>query len=135
MAAQPGGSDRFAKFLEPVFAREAGVLQRGRQEPLNWPPDKRKKSTPARLNMDLCSFRSARPWLGWGMAGPRLSQGGQRLRGTHRHAAPPVYDLLYNKYYVDEAYDYAFTGRRKVGDVRLGVMGAGRSRRHGSTRT
>ena len=40
-------------------------------------------------------------------------------------AAPPVYDLLYNKYYVDEAYDYAFTGRRKVGDVRLGVMGLG----------
>ena len=32
---------------------------------------------------------------------------------------------LLNKYYVDEAYDYAFTGRRKVGDVRLGVMGLG----------
>ena len=30
-----------------------------------------------------------------------------------------------NKYYVDEGYDYAFTGRRKVGDVRLGVMGLG----------
>ena len=33
--------------------------------------------------------------------------------------------MSYNKYYVDEAYDYAFTGRRKVGDVRLGVMGLG----------
>jgi NADH-quinone oxidoreductase subunit L len=32
---------------------------------------------------------------------------------------------LLNKYYVDEAYDYAFTGRRKVGDVRLGALGAG----------
>ena len=41
-------------------------------------------------------------------------------------AAPPVYNTLLNKYYVDEGYDYVFTGRRKVGDVRLGVMGAGR---------
>jgi NADH-quinone oxidoreductase subunit L len=36
-----------------------------------------------------------------------------------------VYDVLFNKYYVDEGYDYAFTGRRKVGDVRLGTMGLG----------
>ena len=40
-------------------------------------------------------------------------------------SAPPVYDVLLNKYYVDEAYDYAFTGRRKIGNVRLGTMGAG----------
>jgi len=40
-------------------------------------------------------------------------------------AAPPVYDTLLNKYYVDEGYDYVFTGRRRVGDVRLGVMGLG----------
>ena len=38
---------------------------------------------------------------------------------------PQIYQLLYNKWYVDEAYDYAFTGRRKVGDVRLGVLGLG----------
>jgi len=40
-------------------------------------------------------------------------------------AAPPVYDALLNKYYVDEGYDYVFTGRRKLGDVRLGVLGLG----------
>src|SRR5207302_4486313 len=39
--------------------------------------------------------------------------------------SPRAYDLLYNKYYVDEGYDYAFTGRRKLGDVRLGAMGLG----------
>jgi NADH-quinone oxidoreductase subunit L len=33
--------------------------------------------------------------------------------------------VLLNKYYVDEAYDYAFTGRRKVKGVRLGVLGLG----------
>ena len=42
-------------------------------------------------------------------------------------AAPPVYNTLLNKYYVDEGYDYVFTGRRKVGDVRLGRDGTGRS--------
>ena len=55
-------------------------------------------------------------------------------------AAPPAYNMLLNKYYVDEGYDYVFTGRRKVGDVRLGVMGLGEAsswfdshvdRRHG----
>ena len=30
-------------------------------------------------------------------------------------AAPPVYNTLLNKYYVDEGYDYVFTGRRKIG--------------------
>ena len=40
-------------------------------------------------------------------------------------AAPPVYNTLLNKYYVDEGYDYVFTGRRKIGDIRLGVMGLG----------
>ena len=39
--------------------------------------------------------------------------------------APPVYNTLLNKYYVDEGYDYVFTGRRKLGNVRLGVLGLG----------
>jgi NADH-quinone oxidoreductase subunit L len=39
--------------------------------------------------------------------------------------APPVYNTLLNKYYVDELYDYTITGRRKIGRVRLGVMGLG----------
>jgi NADH-quinone oxidoreductase subunit L len=39
--------------------------------------------------------------------------------------ARPLHNTLYNKWFVDEAYDYAFTGRRKLGGVRLGAMGAG----------
>ena len=39
--------------------------------------------------------------------------------------APHTQKLLLNKYYVDEGYDYIFTGRRKVGGVRLGVLGLG----------
>jgi NADH-quinone oxidoreductase subunit L len=40
-------------------------------------------------------------------------------------AAPPVYKTLLHKYYVDEGYDYVFTGRRKLGNTRLGVLGLG----------
>jgi len=39
--------------------------------------------------------------------------------------APPLYNTLYHKWFVDEGYDYLFTGRRKLGPVRLGAMGAG----------
>jgi len=39
--------------------------------------------------------------------------------------APPLYTVLYNKWFVDEGYDFMFTGRRELGDIRLGVMGAG----------
>jgi NADH-quinone oxidoreductase subunit L len=41
------------------------------------------------------------------------------------NVAPAVYNTLFNKYYVDEAYDYLFTGRRTIGPARLGVQGLG----------
>ncbi len=63
--------------------------------------------------------------LGWGMAWRSYRNADKGYVEPIAAAAPPVYDLLLNKYYVDEGYDYVFTGRRKVGDVRLGVMGLG----------
>ena len=36
-----------------------------------------------------------------------------------------MYTVLLNKYYVDEAYDTVFTGRRPIGRARLGAMGLG----------
>src|ERR1039458_10000364 len=39
--------------------------------------------------------------------------------------SPRLFNVLYNKWLVDEGYDYIFTGRRKLGEVRLGAMGAG----------
>jgi NADH-quinone oxidoreductase subunit L len=63
--------------------------------------------------------------IGWGMAWRAYRHADKGYVEPIAAAAPPLYDALYNKYYVDEGYDYAFTGRRKVGDVRLGVMGAG----------
>ena len=71
-------------------------------------------------------------FLSVGAAGCRLGHGAaclqprrQRLHRADRRAAPPLYNALLNKYYVDEGYDYVFTGRRKLGDVRLGVLGLG----------
>jgi NADH-quinone oxidoreductase subunit L len=39
-------------------------------------------------------------------------------------ASPPLYDVLYNKFFVDEFYNTVFTGSRRLGDTRLGVIGA-----------
>ncbi len=68
--------------------------------------------------------RRGRGWIRHGVES--LSRRRQGLRRAHRgEGAAGLYDVLLNKYYVDEAYDYAFTGRRKVEDVRLGVLGLG----------
>ena len=63
--------------------------------------------------------------LGWGMAWRSYRHADKGYTEPIASAAPHVYDVLLNKYYVDEGYDYVFTGRRKLGDVRLGVLGLG----------
>ena len=67
----------------------------------------------------------AAAFAGWFLAKRAYSNAGKGYTEPIAAAAPPVYDVLLNKYYVDEGYDYVFTGRRKIGDVRLGVMGLG----------
>ena len=62
---------------------------------------------------------------GFGMAWKAYRYAGKGYAEPIAVEAPAVYSVLLNKYYVDEAYDYAFTGRRKVGDKRLGVLGLG----------
>ena len=65
--------------------------------------------------------------FGYYMAGRAYSNADKGYTEPIAAAAPPVYNVLLNKYYVDEGYDYVFTGRRKLGEVRLGVLGTGRS--------
>jgi NADH-quinone oxidoreductase subunit L len=62
---------------------------------------------------------------GYFMAGRAYKNADRNYAEPIASASAPVYNMLLHKYYVDEGYDYVFTGRRKVGDVRLGVMGAG----------
>jgi NADH-quinone oxidoreductase subunit L len=67
----------------------------------------------------------AAAFTGWAMAWRSYRHADKGYSEPIAAAAPPIYDTLLNKYYVDEGYDYVFTGRRKIGDVRLGVLGLG----------
>jgi NADH-quinone oxidoreductase subunit L len=119
-----GGSNRFEKFLEPVFAKEARVLQtEGESGQLAAGVKEKEHSSGAEYLLMFFSLAAAA--AGWGMAWRAYRNADKGYTEPIAAAAPPVYSILLNKYYVDEAYDYAFTGRRKVGDMRLGVMGAG----------
>src|ERR1700688_525778 len=118
-----GGSDRFTAFLEPVFASEARVLQQqGRTEQLVAGAEEEQRNTGTEWLLMALSLGAA--GLGWGMAW-RSYRHADKGYTAPIAAVPPVYNTLLNKYYVDEAYDYVFTGRRKLGDVRLGVLGLG----------
>jgi NADH-quinone oxidoreductase subunit L len=109
-----GGSNHFEKFLEPVFANSAEKEA---------PPAR--ESGPGLTEYLLMGLSVAAAGVGWLMASRAYGNAGKGYTEPIAAAAPPVYDTLLNKYYVDEGYDYVVTGRRKLGDVRLGVMGLG----------
>src|SRR5216683_2870675 len=118
-----GGSDRFAKFLEPVFAREAQVLtEQGRAAQVAAGEKETEHTTSTEYFLMFLSVAAG--VVGWGMAW-KAYRHADRGYVEPIAAAPPVYNTLLNKYYVDEGYDYVFTGRRKIGDTRLGVLGLG----------
>ena len=120
-----GGSDRFARYLDPVFARAKLTC---------WWSKARRPTGGGRKGRgthqsDRIPADGACPWCaaiaGWVMAGRAYGKADKGYAEPIDAAAPPVYNTLLNKYYVDEGYDYVFTGRRKLGEVRLGVMGLG----------
>jgi NADH-quinone oxidoreductase subunit L len=120
-----GGSDRFARFLDPVFAHgEARVLSE-QGEAGQVAAGKKEEEHTSSTEYLLMFLSVAAAGVGWFMAGRSYANADKGYVEPIAAAAPPVYNTLLNKYYVDEGYDYVFTGRRKVGDVRLGVMGAG----------
>jgi NADH-quinone oxidoreductase subunit L len=118
-----GGSDRFGKFLEPVFAREAKVLQA--EEPAQLAAGKKEEEHTDPMEYALMGLSIAVAIAGLGWAYHTYAHADKDYPEPIAESAPPLYTVLYNKWFVDEGYDYAFTGRRKLGDVRLGVMGAG----------
>jgi NADH-quinone oxidoreductase subunit L len=120
-----GGSDRFARFLDPVFARgESHVLiEAGKAGQLVAGEKEEEHSSPTEYLLMFLSVAAA--GVGWFMAGRSYANADKGFVEPIAAASPPVYNTLLNKYYVDEGYDYVFTGRRKAGDVRLGVLGAG----------
>ena len=118
-----GGSDHFTKFLEPVFASEARVLQEeGRTSQLVAGVEEEHNTGTEWLLMGLSLAAAG---LGWGSAWWSYRHADKGYTEPIAAVAPPVYDVLLHKYYVDEGYDYVFTGRSKLGNVRLGVLGLG----------
>jgi NADH-quinone oxidoreductase subunit L len=119
-----GGSARFEKFLEPVFAREAAVFQEEGKSAQLAAGEKEAEHTD-KTEYVLMFLSLAAAGVGWGMARRSYLHAGKDYTEPIAVKAPPLYHLLYNKWFVDEGYDYVFTGRRKLGNIRLGAMGAG----------
>ena len=118
-----GGSDRFTTFVEPVFAPEARVLQEeGRTSQLVAGVQEERNTGTEWLLMGLSLVAAG---LGWGLAWRSYRHADKGYNEPIAAIAPPVYEVLLHKYYVDEGYDYIFTGRRKIGGMRLGVLGLG----------
>jgi len=119
------GSDRFARFLDPVFAKgEAKTLvEEGKTGQLAAAEKEEEHTSP--IEYALMGLSIAAAGIGWFMANGAYGNADKGYAEPIAAASAPVYNTLLNKYYVDEGYDYLFTGRRKVGNLRLGVMGLG----------
>jgi len=119
-----GGSNRFEKYLEPVFhpaGHELVVAGEGEKVAEAAAGEAHESSTEY-----LLMFLSvAAAGVGWFLASRAYGKATKGYVEPIQKAAAPVYSTLLNKYYVDEVYDYAFTGRRKLGPVRLGAQGLG----------
>jgi NADH-quinone oxidoreductase subunit L len=119
-----GGSDRFEKFLEPVFAREGVVLvEQGKSAQLAAGEKEAEHTDSTEYVLMFLSLAAA--GVGFGMARRSYLNAGKDYVEPIAAKAPPLYTVLYNKWFVDEGYDYIFTGRRKLGKIRLGAMGLG----------
>jgi NADH-quinone oxidoreductase subunit L len=137
-----GDSNRFEKFLEPVFenklteriaaGHEAAVSPHAqaagseiaRTVVASPVPEGKHEAVPA-IEYVLMGLSIALGPIGLWLAWKAYCRADRNCREPINVIAPPVYNTLLNKYYVDELYDYTITGRRKIGPVRLGVMGLG----------
>jgi len=108
-----GGSNHFEKYLEPVFINHTEAAETPAEEGsrgLEW-------------GLMLLSVGVA--FGGWFAASRCYKNADKGYVEPIAAVSAPAYKVLLNKYYVDEGYDYLFTGRRKLGNVRLGAMGLG----------
>ena len=120
-----GGSDRFQHYLDPVFSRgEAQLLtEEGKAAQVVAGEKEEEHTSPTEYLLMALSVGAAA--LGWYMAGRSYRDADKGYVEPIAALSKPAYTVLRHKYYVDEGYDYVFTGRRKLGGVRLGVMGLG----------
>src|SRR6201993_3628739 len=109
-----GGSDHFTKFLEPVFSQEANVWrEEGKSTQLAAGEKEEEHSSGTEYGLMFLSVAAG--LVGGGMAWTVYRHADKGYAEPLEVRAKPLYTALYNKWYVDEAYDYLFTGRHKVG--------------------
>src|SRR6201987_3272985 len=108
-----GGNDRLVKFLEPVFAKEAPVLgEEGKAAQVAAGVKEEEHTSSTEYALMFLSVAAG--LVGWGMAWTVYRHADKGYSEPLEANVKPLYTVLYNKWYVDEAYDYLFTGRRKL---------------------
>jgi NADH-quinone oxidoreductase subunit L len=119
-----GGSNRFDKFLEPVFAKEAVVLEHEGAAGQIAAGEKQVEHTdPLEYALMFASVGAA--VLGWFLARRAYENADKGYKEPIHEISPRFYKTLFRKWYIDEIYDWFITGRAKLGPVRLGAMGLG----------
>jgi NADH-quinone oxidoreductase subunit L len=118
-----GGDNRFEKFLEPSFAASEQVMAGEAAAAEAAAPAQEEHTNSTEYLLMFASVCAA--GFGWWLAKRNYGKADEGYVEPLSASVPPVYNVLFNKYYVDEGYDYLFTGRRTLGPVRLGVMGLG----------
>jgi len=104
-----GGSDHFAKFLDPVIARHAEVIAAV--------PEATQHTTEHQLMVVSVLVAMVGIALAWFFYLRR-----PRIPGTLAARSGGLYRLLYNKYYVDQIYDAMFVNRTKDLGTTLGAF-------------
>jgi NADH-quinone oxidoreductase subunit L len=119
-----GGENRFEKFLDPVFAKETAVLEKEGAAAQVAAGEKQVEHTdPLEYALMFASVGAA--VVGWWLAQRAYKKADKGYAEPIREISPRFYKTLFRKYYVDEIYDWLFTGRAKIGSVRLGMLGLG----------
>ncbi|HEV2022247.1 MAG TPA: proton-conducting transporter membrane subunit, partial [Terriglobales bacterium] len=123
-----GGENRFQQFLAPVFAPGAEALRAAETTTYPGAPVGTKAAGEAggheSTEYILMGASVLAALAGIFFAYKSYAKAQKGYREPIAVASPPLYDVLYNKFFVDEFYNTVFTGSRRFGDKRLGVMGA-----------
>jgi len=107
-----GGSDHFARFLDPVIARHAEVIAAV--------PEAAQRTTEYELMAVSVAVALIGIFLAWIFYLRRPS-----VPGTLAEKSGGLYRLLYNKYYIDQVYDAMFVNRTKDLGTTLGAFDVG----------
>ena len=119
-----GGTNKFEKFLEPVFAKEAQVLvNEGAAAQVAAGEKQVEHTDPLEYALMFASVGAA--IVGWWLAQRAYKNADKGYKEPINEISPRFYKTLFRKYYVDEIYDWIVTGRKKLGPVRLGALGLG----------